>query len=185
MSSVSTCKTRKERRPVARDEDAVRQESRTRRTKSVGRGGVHPPLAMHCQSEMRDTEARDGKCSWCIGEFRGTQRKLATADWSTLRDGWEFVWRNKLRARALFFWRHQVRCGPQPCHPIFVNPDCFNNSRYIWHAVPAEYRTIGQDCGALDWMLPQAHTPEESSIVLLDWFSDHLTDEVAAKVKDK
>ena len=38
---------------------------------------------------------------------------------------------------------------------------------------------------ALDWMLPQVHTPEESSTVLLDWFSAHLTDEVAANVKDK
>ena len=138
MSSVYTCKTRKERRPVALHEDTVREESRTRRTKSVDRGGVQPPLEMHCQSEMRDAEARDGKCSWCIGEFRGRQRKLATVDWWTLRDGWEFVWRNMLRDRAFLFWRRRVICGPQPCYPIIVNPDRFNNSRYIWHADPAE-----------------------------------------------
>ena len=78
MSSVSTCKTRKERRPVARDEDAVREESRTRRTKSVDRGGVQPPLEMDCQSEMRDTEARDGECSWCIREFRKKETTIAT-----------------------------------------------------------------------------------------------------------
>ena len=38
---------------------------------------------------------------------------------------------------------------------------------------------------ALDWMLPQAHSPDESIIVLLDWFSGHLTDEVAEKVRSK
>ena len=38
---------------------------------------------------------------------------------------------------------------------------------------------------ALDWMLPQALSPQDSIIVLLDWFSGHLTEEVAAKVKEK
>ena len=37
----------------------------------------------------------------------------------------------------------------------------------------------------LDWMLPQAHSPDESIIVLLDWFSGHLTEEVAALVEIK
>ena len=31
---------------------------------------------------------------------------------------------------------------------------------------------------ALEWMLPVASSPEESIIVLLDWFSGHLTDEI-------
>ena len=87
MSSVSTCKTRKERRSVARDEDACREESRTRRTKSMDRtrrtksmdrGGVQPPLEMDCQSEMRNTKARDGECSWCIREFRKKETTIAT-----------------------------------------------------------------------------------------------------------
>ena len=30
----------------------------------------------------------------------------------------------------------------------------------------------------LNWMLPVAHSPDESIIVLLDWFSGHLTEEV-------
>ena len=34
---------------------------------------------------------------------------------------------------------------------------------------------------ALDWMLPQAASSDESIIVLLDWFSGHLTEEVADK----
>ena len=34
-------------------------------------------------------------------------------------------------------------------------------------------------------MLPTANTSEESIIVLLDWFSGHLTDEVAATVSGK
>ena len=38
---------------------------------------------------------------------------------------------------------------------------------------------------ALDWMLPQARSQEESIIVLLDWFSGHLTDEVADLVRSK
>ena len=37
---------------------------------------------------------------------------------------------------------------------------------------------------ALDWMLPQAHSSKDSIIVILDWFSGHLTEEVAAKVKE-
>ena len=37
----------------------------------------------------------------------------------------------------------------------------------------------------LDWMLLQAHSPDESIIVLLDWFSGHLTEEVAALVESK
>jgi len=51
-----------------------------------------------------------------------------------------------------------------------------------------------QECGsyrsvdvaqALSWMLPQATTSEESCVVLLDWFSGHLTKEVADIVKKK
>ena len=38
---------------------------------------------------------------------------------------------------------------------------------------------------ALEWMLPQAQTSEESMIVMLDWFSGHLTDEVAEVIKRK
>ena len=38
---------------------------------------------------------------------------------------------------------------------------------------------------ALNWMLPQATTSEESCVVLLDWFSGHLTKEVADIVKKK
>ena len=38
---------------------------------------------------------------------------------------------------------------------------------------------------ALDWMLPQARSQDESIIVLLDWFSGHLTEEVAALVRSK
>ena len=38
---------------------------------------------------------------------------------------------------------------------------------------------------ALDWMLPNATCSLESIIVLLDWFSGHLTDEVAEKIREK
>ena len=38
---------------------------------------------------------------------------------------------------------------------------------------------------ALDWVLPMAHSTEESSIVMLDWFSGHLTDEVAELIRSK
>ena len=38
---------------------------------------------------------------------------------------------------------------------------------------------------ALESMLPQANSSEESCIVLLDWFSGHLDDEVAACIKRK
>ena len=38
---------------------------------------------------------------------------------------------------------------------------------------------------ALDWMLPQARSSDESIIVLLDWFSGHLTEEVAEKIRSK
>ena len=37
----------------------------------------------------------------------------------------------------------------------------------------------------LEWMLPQAHSPDESMIVMLDWFSGHLTEEVAECVQRK
>ena len=38
---------------------------------------------------------------------------------------------------------------------------------------------------ALDWMLPQAQSSKDSIIVLLDWFSGHLTEDVATKVREK
>ena len=38
---------------------------------------------------------------------------------------------------------------------------------------------------ALDWMLPTASNSTESIIVLLGWYSGHLTDEVAALVRGK
>ena len=38
---------------------------------------------------------------------------------------------------------------------------------------------------ALDWMLPVANSSDESIIVLLDWFSGHLTEEVAELVRSK
>ena len=38
---------------------------------------------------------------------------------------------------------------------------------------------------ALDWMLPNATKPEESIVVLLDWYSGHLTDAVAELVRRK
>ena len=38
---------------------------------------------------------------------------------------------------------------------------------------------------ALDWMLPAANDSSESIIVMLDWFSGHLTEEVAALVRNK
>ena len=38
---------------------------------------------------------------------------------------------------------------------------------------------------ALDWILPDASDSNESIIVLLDWYSGHLTDEVAEKVRSK
>ena len=38
---------------------------------------------------------------------------------------------------------------------------------------------------ALDWMLPQAGDPKESIVVLLDWYSGHLTEEVAELVRRK
>ena len=38
---------------------------------------------------------------------------------------------------------------------------------------------------ALEWMLPQANAPNESCIVVLDWFSGHLTKEAAAIIKQK
>ena len=37
----------------------------------------------------------------------------------------------------------------------------------------------------LDWMLPEASSSEESIIVLLDWFSGHLTEEVEEKIVSK
>ena len=37
----------------------------------------------------------------------------------------------------------------------------------------------------LDWMLPVPSSPEESIIVLLDWFSGHLTEEVEEKIVSK
>ena len=36
---------------------------------------------------------------------------------------------------------------------------------------------------ALDWMLPVANIPSESIIVILDWYSGHLTKEVAELVE--
>jgi hypothetical protein len=36
---------------------------------------------------------------------------------------------------------------------------------------------------ALDWMLPVANIPSESIIVILDWYSGHLTKEVAELVR--
>ena len=38
---------------------------------------------------------------------------------------------------------------------------------------------------ALDWMLPMAHSPEESIIVLLDWFSGPLTEDVEELIRSK
>ena len=38
---------------------------------------------------------------------------------------------------------------------------------------------------ALDWMLPKASNSKESIVVLLDWFSGHLTEEVADTVRRK
>ena len=38
---------------------------------------------------------------------------------------------------------------------------------------------------ALDWMLPNANSSAESIIVILDWYSGHLTDEVAELVRRK
>ena len=38
---------------------------------------------------------------------------------------------------------------------------------------------------ALNWMLPEAHSKEESIVVLLDWFSGHLTEEVADAIRSK
>jgi len=38
---------------------------------------------------------------------------------------------------------------------------------------------------ALDWMLPDANESNESIVVLLDWYSGHLTEEVANKVRSK
>ena len=38
---------------------------------------------------------------------------------------------------------------------------------------------------ALEWMLPDAATPQESIVVLLDWFSAHLTEEVAEVIRRK
>jgi hypothetical protein len=46
------------------------------------------------------------------------------------------------------------------------------------------YRS-GDVVEALDWMLPAASCSEDSVVVLLDWFSGHLTEEVAALVKAK
>ena len=38
---------------------------------------------------------------------------------------------------------------------------------------------------ALDWFLPTATRPEDSIVVILDWYSGHLTDEVAAVIRRK
>ena len=38
---------------------------------------------------------------------------------------------------------------------------------------------------ALDWMLPQANDSSESMVLLLDWYSGHLTEEVAELVRRK
>ena len=38
---------------------------------------------------------------------------------------------------------------------------------------------------ALEWMLPDCNDPTESIIVILDWFSGHLTEEVADVVRRK
>ena len=37
----------------------------------------------------------------------------------------------------------------------------------------------------LDWVLPVAHSLDESIIVLLDWFSGHLTEEVEELIRSK
>ena len=46
------------------------------------------------------------------------------------------------------------------------------------------YRS-GDMVEVLNWMLPVAHSPDESIIVLLDWFSGHLTEEVAECIHNK
>ena len=40
-------------------------------------------------------------------------------------------------------------------------------------------------CEFLEWALPQASSPEESIIVVLDWYSGHRTDEVEELLKRK
>ena len=50
--------------------------------------------------------------------------------------------------------------------------------------VNGSYRS-GDAVEALDWMLPDANSSDESIIVLLDWFSGHLTEEVAALIQAK
>ena len=51
-----------------------------------------------------------------------------------------------------------------------------------------------QECGsyraedmvqALDWMLPKAIVPEDSTVLLLDWYSGHRAPEVEDLVKKK
>ena len=37
----------------------------------------------------------------------------------------------------------------------------------------------------LNWLLPQAQSPDENTIVLLDWFSGHLAEEFANLVASK
>ena len=46
------------------------------------------------------------------------------------------------------------------------------------------YRS-GDMVEALDWLLPPANASNESIVVLLDWYSGHLTDEVANLVRSK
>ena len=46
------------------------------------------------------------------------------------------------------------------------------------------YRS-GDVVEALEWMLPPAETAEDSIVVILDWFSGHLTEEVAACVRNR
>ena len=57
-----------------------------------------------------------------------------------------------------------------------------------WMMVQAQengsYRS-GDMVQALEWMLPKANKSEESIIVMLDWFTGHTTEEVAAKVREK
>ena len=99
----------------------------------------------------------------------------------------------KLRALAFGLWSRLVkmdRCLTAWWYPISMNPDCSiycqapcgrpesfpgTGSYRLWH-------TRG-DPKAWKWMLPPARTSYESCVVRLDWFSGHLTKEVADIVK--
>ena len=101
----------------------------------------------------------------------------------------------KLRARAFFLWRQQVKRARALFlwrYPIYMNPDCFNYCQAPC-ARPESFPGYGSYClrrtrGVIEMlveMLPEPSASAETFIVLLDSFSGHLVDEEAAIAREK